>query len=349
MNTELNYSKIFTNKFIYNGDQEQSNLKQYAKKQIELIQDKDFSSVMKNPKTDKFVLTFQSKLDTGYSPAKVGESFKTYLEKRWEKETVEISIDTTHVLVVDLICDLTYPIRWSPSNKLKKDGSTSGSWVLACGKVSLTQSGNDSGSPSSDGSAKKKKKVDHKESPNSKIDSPTPVKKTIDVDAPKEVKQTIDVVAPKADVSKSEYPVDLQSEGKFAYDRLIKDFGKETAWVMYDESTLCEKNVCMKDFKESADYSVIKMFLTDAKGAPKELETRYWYLRNILVKCECDETDCIAHIREKVDGKHPISLCKWLKMYKKTHSSGLGSYKDRYGRPIDDLSESSSASDSDSD
>lgn len=120
--------------------------------------------------------------------------------------------------------------------------------------------------------------------------------------------------------------------------------GEENAWVIYDESTLCKKNVCMKDFKESDDYSVVREFLTHAKGDPKELETRYWYLRNILVKCECDETDCISYIRDKIGGKHPISLCKWLKM---AQSPKPNVYKGRYGRPIDELAESSSASDSD--
>lgn len=348
-NMQLNYSKIFSNTFKYNDEESQKQLLQYAKSQLARIDDKKFESVMK--KTDKCVFTLETSFGK-YSPSKAGDYFKNYIAKNVDPESRE-DIDNCHVLIVDYIYNsqnvhqnIAYPIRWSPNNKVKAGGS----WVLGCGKVSPKGSDQEMSSPEQPLSGKKQK------TPPSPEAEPAPKR----VSLPKthawvSLKQKTPAVAeepavaeapalivvptkPKTSpVDKSSPVIDLcksqVSEGQLSYERLIKEWAEEKAYIcLYEEPCL---NGVIKASNLS-DQRIVKDFIQGTGD--------YWYLRNILVKCEVDQGENIRKLRKKIKMVLPISVDRWLEEY--------DNWKEKYSRPSDDLSESDdsdSESDTDSD
>ena len=343
-NMQLDYSTIFSNTFKYNDAESQEALLKYAKAQFNLIRADKYEGVMSNKKTQNYVLTFKTD-GINYSPSKSGDAFKNYLETL-DSESRE-NVDTSHVLILDtfenievpLLKPIAYPIRWSPNNKVKAGGS----WVLGCGKVSPKGSDQEVSSPDQPSSGKKKKTPPTPEAepapkrvslPKQKapaaVESPAVVESPDVADAPAKPKTSpVDKSSPVIDLCKSQV-----SEGQLSYERLIKEWTEEKAYIcLYEEP--CLNGVIMAS--KLSDQRIVKDFIQGTGD--------YWYLRNILVKCEVDKGENIRKLRKKVDMSKSISVQRWIEDYEL--------WKETYGKPTDALSESddsdSESVDSDSD
>ena len=343
-NMQLDYSKIFSNTFKYNDAESQEELLNYAKTQLHLIDtDPDYKGVMTNKK-NIYVLTIKTD-GLSYSPSKAGEVFLKY------SETIEDgreNVDSSHALILDtcenteapLLTPVAYPIRWSPNNKVKAGGS----WVLGCSKVSPKGSDQEMSSPDQPPSGKKQKTPPSPEAEPAPKRVSLPKQKASAVAVPPAVAEASAVAEtsskPKIPAKPKTSPVDKSSpvidlcksqvsEGQLSYERLIKEWTEEKAYIcLYEEPCL---NGVIKASNIS-DQRIVKDFIQGTGD--------YWYLRNILVKCEVDKGENIRKLRKKVDMSKSISVQRWIEDYEL--------WKETYGKPTDALSESDTDSDSES-